>query len=116
MELQDERIKKAIALFQEAWTLLDNLKEVRQRLPLPEMPPAGKLPADWNAERSYALCVHKLESHLYAAVRMVIMDLDIRNEFQIRESLLPPSAKFGLTGSAWLEERDRHMGEDPQAP
>ena len=52
--MQDERIAKAIDLFQEAWMLLGNLAEVRKRLPPPDMPPTGKLPDDWSEERRQA--------------------------------------------------------------
>jgi hypothetical protein len=115
MEMKDERIAKAIDLFQEAWMLLGNLAEVRQRLPPADMPPTGKLPADWSEERSYAVCVHLLETSLRQALHNVVTGLDFRKEFQIRHTILPAEAKFGLTGQAWLDQRDKLMGEEPES-
>jgi hypothetical protein len=115
MPIQDERITKAIDLFQEAWMLLDNLSELRKRLPAANLSNTGGLPADWNAERS-ADCVQKLEAYVQAGLQLVATDLDIRKEFEIRAALLQPSRKFGLTGQAWLEQRDQQMGnDDPKA-
>ena len=111
--MRDERIAKAIDLFQEAWMLLGNLAEVRRRLPPADMPPTGRLPADWSEERSYAVCVHSLETGLRHALSSIIMGLDFRNEFDIRDAILPASAKSGLTGQAWLDHLDRLMGKEP---
>jgi len=111
--MRDERIAKAIDLFQEAWILLGNLAEVRRRLPPADMPPTERLPADWSEERSYAVCVHSLETGLRHALSSIIMGLDFRNEFDIRDAILPASAKFGLTGQAWLDHLDRLMGKEP---
>jgi hypothetical protein len=114
--MQDERITRAVELFQ-AWMLLSNLAELQRRLPPANVPPTGKRPADWNEFRSYALCVELLKLHLSFGLDAAIKGLrDPGSDFQIRSMLLPPSAKFPFHPDAWLERRGKEGlgGEEPE--
>jgi hypothetical protein len=104
--MKDERITRAAELFYEANMLLSNLADLRGRLPEPNMP-AGKLPPDWNEFRSYAVCVESLAIGLRYALQNIDMGLQFRKEFAIRDALLPPSAKFRLPGTLWLNSLDK---------
>jgi hypothetical protein len=111
--MQDERVTRAIELFQDAWMLLSNLTYLRRRLPDPQMPERGMLPPDWNEFRSYAVCVDTLRIDLRLSLQKVIAGLDSRKEREIREALLPPSAKqFPNDPQSYLRWLDETMGGD----
>jgi hypothetical protein len=104
--MQDERATSAVKLFQDAWVLLSDLTDLKGRLPEPNMPSRGPLPADWNELRSYAVCVDMLRISLRLALRNVVTGLDARQEFQIRDAIMPSSVKFGRDAQAWLRSLD----------
>jgi hypothetical protein len=114
--MKDERITRAAELFNEAWMLLNNLEDLERRLPPPDMPTTGGLPPDWNEFRSYAVCVAILRGQLQFGFQQVMMGLDFRREFEIRQTLLPP--QFRLPGNLWLERLDEEEwgGEGTQPP
>lgn len=111
-DARDERVTRAIELFQEAWMLLSNLEDLRRRLPQPNLEDARPLPSDWNDLRSYARCVEVLRAYIESGLKLAVQDVDIRNEHHIRSELLPPSAKFGLTGPAWLKGQLDRLNDD----
>jgi hypothetical protein len=115
--MQDERVTRANELFQEAWMLLSNLTYLCRRLPDPQMPKRGTLPPDWNEFRSYAVCVDTLRIDLRLSLQKVITGLDSRREWEIREALLPPSAKqFPNDPQSYLRWLDETMGGgEPEA-
>jgi hypothetical protein len=105
--MQDERATQAAALFHQAHRLLDDLIALRRRLPEPNMPIRGPLPPDWNQFRSYAVCLETLAISLRQALWNIDKGLEFRNEWRIRDALMPPSAKFRLPGDLWLNSFDR---------
>jgi hypothetical protein len=111
--MQDERVTRAIELFQEAWMLLSNLTYLRRRLPDLQMPETGMLPPDWDEFRSYAACVDALRIDLRLSLQKVVAGLDFRKEWEIRDALLPPSAKqFPNDPQSYLRWLDETMGGD----
>ena len=114
---QDESaVATTVRLFYEAWMLLSNLDDLRRRLLSPHTPLAAKPPADWKF-RNYTECVEVLRGHLGFGLRTAMQGLDFRNEFPIREMLLPPSARFPLHRDAWLRWLDETGGgEEPRQP
>jgi hypothetical protein len=111
--MQDERVTRAVELFQEAWMLLSNLTYLHRRLPDPQMPERGMLPPDWNDLQSYAVCVDTLRIDLRLSLQNVVAGLDTRQEWKIREALLPPSAKqFPNDPQSYLRWLDETMGGD----
>jgi hypothetical protein len=109
--MQDERVTRAIEVFQDAWMLLSNLTYLRRSLPDPEMPESGKVPPDWDELRSYAVCIDTLRIDLRLSLQKVVTGLDARKELKIREALLPPSAKqFPNDPQSYLRWLDETMG------
>jgi hypothetical protein len=87
----DERFTQAAALFHQASRLLSDLNALAQHLPEPAIT-SGR-PPDWSEARSYANCVGRLRVALEGALRIVMMDLRIRQEEQILEALIPPECR-----------------------
>jgi hypothetical protein len=111
-----ERATRTAELFHEAWMLLSNLDALRRQLPDPNMP-VSKLPEDWNESRSYAVCVDMLRVGLRFALKNIIVGLEFRNEGEIREALLPPSAKLPHGPESYLRWLDETMGGgNPEGP
>jgi|SoiMetStandDraft_2_1073263.scaffolds.fasta_scaffold154702_3 hypothetical protein len=84
--MTDQRYEQAAELFKQASKLLSDLTALGRRLPPPDMR-SGKLPPDWNEEKSYGLCVDLLRLNLDSTIQRVQMDLGIRKEFQISAAL-----------------------------
>jgi hypothetical protein len=106
----DERTHdEAARLFHDAWKLLSDLSALQKRLPAPNRTTARR-PPDWNESLSYAECVETLRAGIRGTLHIVGTNLRTREESQILEALLPPSAKClrGAPGwMRWLEETSR---------
>jgi len=89
--MTDERFTQTAALFHQAGRLLSDLTAVGQSLPKPEM--SARWSADWSEAHSYAICVERLRSNLAATLRLVMTDLQVRNDRQILEALIPPERR-----------------------
>jgi hypothetical protein len=96
---------RAAELFYDAWVLLWKLNDLRQDLPEPTMP--GGTSTELG---SYALYVAMLRHSLLASLTNVDVSLRLSDKWQIREALLPPSAKYGRDQQAWLRWLDETWG------
>jgi hypothetical protein len=107
---EDERAHdEAARLFHEAWRLLSELSALQKRLPAPNRTSARRSPA-WNESMSYAECVETLRAGIRGTLHVVGTNLRSREESQILEALLPPSAKHlrdAIGWMRWLEETSR---------
>jgi hypothetical protein len=111
--MEDERIARARRLFQEAWMLLDNLEDLERRLPEPTGPESSPLPADRKELRSYEVCVTNLARNLRFGLQNEVLGAHVRQEFGIRDAMLPHGAKFPLLGQAWLKNLLEDRGTEP---
>jgi hypothetical protein len=112
--MEGERIARASQLFQEAWMLLDNLEDLERRLLEPTRPESSPLlPADRKELRSYAVCVTNLARNLRVSLQNEVLGAHLRQEFGIRDAMLPQGAKFPLLGQAWLKKLLENRGTEP---
>ena len=111
--MKDERIARASRFFQEAWILLDNLEDLERRLLEPIRPESSPLPADSKELRSYAVCVTNLARNLRFSLQNEVLGAHLRQEFGVRDAMLPQGAKFPLLGQAWLKNLLEDRGTEP---
>jgi hypothetical protein len=112
MPVDERALDEAARLFHDAWKLLSDLSALQKRLPAPNRTSARRSP-DWNESLSYAECVETLRAGIRGTLRVVGTNLRAREESQILEALLPPSAKHlrdALGWMRWLEETARGEG------
>jgi hypothetical protein len=94
----DERTHdEAARLFHDAWKLLSDLSALQKRLPAPNWTTARR-PPDWNE----SLSVETLQAGIRGTLHIVGTNLRTREESQILEALLPPSAKCLRGAPGWM--------------
>jgi hypothetical protein len=66
--------------------------------------------------RSYAVCVTNLARNLRFSLQNEVVGAHLRQEFGVRDAMLPQGAKFPLLGQAWLKNllEDREPGPTGQ--
>jgi hypothetical protein len=112
MAAEYARAEDAVQLFHDAWNLLADLTALRRSLPGPTVA-LRDAPANWSQLRSYTDCVEKLRRSLDLTLRRIIKDLELRDDWQIREALLPPpGSRFQVDLKSYLAQLDESI-EDP---